>query len=332
MLATALQLDARASLSRPLMLRAALGCGALDVIARHGPIRPDAIARRVSLGRGATQAVVRCLRFCALVAETPDGLVLSEAAHDLTRPDIARAYPLLPRELRAWARASDCLRGQGAQFASANGIDYWDALEESPKDSADTSAMIALSNQVVLRFLRTAVPWGRYEPLVDLGAGDASFLMGLLRYYPDMTAIAFDLPRQAELAQQRIADAEMTARCQTATGNFFDDQLPSGGSYLLKNILHDCDDSAARHLLARVRDVIPQDGRLFLVEAFPKPNNAFDIGKLLDLNSLVLVGGRDRSVAEYNALLSETGFRLNHVHETGNALSLMEAKPVPVTA
>lgn len=48
-------------------------------------------------------------------------------------------------------------------------------------------------------------------------------------------------------------------------------------------------------------------------------------GKLLDLAMLALVGGRERSVAEYRALLADIGLELARVVPTAAAVSVVEA-------
>jgi hypothetical protein len=50
--------------------------------------------------------------------------------------------------------------------------------------------------------------------------------------------------------------------------------------------------------------------------------------KLLDLNMLVLLGGRERTRSEYEALFAASGWRLDDVHP-GPRSSLLEAVPVP---
>lgn len=294
-IAAALRLDALADLARPLALRAL----------------PEA-----SPGALATRIAERLRTSCG-----------ESAMYLLRKEEVAAALPALPQELRAWGRAVHTLRSGEAAFVRANGRGYWAMLEAEPDYAARTAAMIALSNRIVVRQFRGAAVWADHAPLLDLGSGDASFLAGLLEAHPDLQAIAFDLPRQAALAAQRLEAAGLSARTRVVAGDFFRDPIPQARGYLLKNILHDCGDAEASGLLSGIRTVIPADGRLFVIEAFPEPDNRYDIGKLLDVNSLVLVGGHDRSLPEYRALLEASGFGVLAVHRTGNALAMIEAEP-----
>lgn len=49
------------------------------------------------------------------------------------------------------------------------------------------------------------------------------------------------------------------------------------------------------------------------------------LGQMLDMAMLVLVGGRERTEAEYVSLLGKTSFRLNHVVATESLASVLEA-------
>jgi hypothetical protein len=55
--------------------------------------------------------------------------------------------------------------------------------------------------------------------------------------------------------------------------------------------------------------------------------NAPSPGKLLDVNMLVMTGGRERAEDEYRALLAASGFRLDQVLPAHSSTSIVEASP-----
>ena len=57
------------------------------------------------------------------------------------------------------------------------------------------------------------------------------------------------------------------------------------------------------------------------------PAGASGLGKMLDLVMLTLTGGRERSEAEYAALLAAAGFTLTRVVPTASQASVIEAVP-----
>jgi hypothetical protein len=69
-------------------------------------------------------------------------------------------------------------------------------------------------------------------------------------------------------------------------------------------------------------------GRLLLVESVIPAGNEPGLGKLMDINMMVIHGGLERTHAEFSALLKESGFELTAVTMTGSTVDLVEARPV----
>ncbi|HEX2052594.1 MAG TPA: methyltransferase, partial [Actinomycetota bacterium] len=106
-------------------------------------------------------------------------------------------------------------------------------------------------------------------------------------------------------------------------------EVPSGGdAYVLAQILHDWNDERCVEILNKCRRAIRDDGKLLVVElVLPEGQEPF-FGKWLDLHMLVLLGARERTAAEYNALFHAAGFELTKVYATPAGPSLVEAVPV----
>jgi hypothetical protein len=76
-----------------------------------------------------------------------------------------------------------------------------------------------------------------------------------------------------------------------------------------------------------VREAIDPRARLLVIEAILQPDNRFDLGKLMDLHSLVMAGGVDRSLDELSDLLARASFEVVRVGRSGHALQVIEARP-----
>ena len=63
-----------------------------------------------------------------------------------------------------------------------------------------------------------------------------------------------------------------------------------------------------------------------MIEAVLQPGNAPDLGKLIDIEMLMLPGGRERSESEFRALFASAGFELTRVIPTRSPLSIIEAR------
>jgi hypothetical protein len=69
------------------------------------------------------------------------------------------------------------------------------------------------------------------------------------------------------------------------------------------------------------------DGKLLLVEVVVPDDDACCFSKLLDLNMLVMTGGRERTRAEFAALLNTAGYSLTRIIPTLAPQSVVEAIP-----
>jgi hypothetical protein len=68
-------------------------------------------------------------------------------------------------------------------------------------------------------------------------------------------------------------------------------------------------------------------GRLLLVEMVVPEPGANCFSKLLDLNMLVMTGGRERTKAEFTALLHAAGYKLTRIVPTLAPQCVIEAVP-----
>jgi hypothetical protein len=164
-----------------------------------------------------------------------------------------------------------------------------------------------------------------FDKLVDVGGGDGTFLTFILQAHARAQGILFELPQVAEHARQRIAEEGLVERCHVVTGDFFA-SVPSGGdAYILKWVLHEWENEHAVRILRNCQRAMLPQSRLLLIEAvIPRGNEPF-FHKWLDLNRLMKTGGRERTAAEYQALLRAAGLKLTRLLPTSTEVSIVEA-------
>jgi hypothetical protein len=160
--------------------------------------------------------------------------------------------------------------------------------------------------------------------LADVGGGNGSLLTAVLKRYPAMKGILFDLPGVIERARPNIAAAGLTDRCQCVAGNFFEKVAPGADVYLMRHIIHDWDDERCGQILKNIHAVLPAGGRVLVVECVLEPGNEPSFGKMLDLTMLALPGGKERTAEEYRALFAANGFRLARIVPTRVDVSVIE--------
>ena len=116
-------------------------------------------------------------------------------------------------------------------------------------------------------------------------------------------------------------------RCELHAGSFFDSVPARGDVYLPKSVLHDWDDVHSARLLGRCHQVMQPEACLVVVERLrPQRLGATAYDRAVarsDLNMLVGLAGRERSLAEYRALFQAAGFELHDVRDLTAGFSAM---------
>jgi hypothetical protein len=146
--------------------------------------------------------------------------------------------------------------------------------------------------------------------VVDIGGGEGLLLRAILARHPQVQGILFDLPDVVARAPDLLAAGGVADRCRVVAGDFFR-SVPGGGTvYVLSWILHDWPDERAVDILRTIRQAMPHGARLVIVDrllaADPKVCDPYDL--LEDINMFVLFHGRERTEADFNVVLAQSGF------------------------
>jgi hypothetical protein len=96
----------------------------------------------------------------------------------------------------------------------------------------------------------------------------------------------------------------------------------------LKVVLHDLDDNHAKLILKNCRKAMPHHGKLLIIEKIIDENQFKDMACLGDINMLVTLTGKERSLQEFQELLNKSGFKLIRKINTSTIFSIIEAEPV----
>src|SRR4029077_18444342 len=150
----------------------------------------------------------------------------------------------------------------------------------------------------------------------DVGGGLGTNLTAALSRYPAMRGLLFDQPHVVQRARPRLEGAGISDRCTVFGGDFFKSAPRGADAYLLGHILHDWDDAKAGLILDQLRRAMPAWAKLLLVEYVLPEGDGASFRKLLDLHMMVLLGGLERTEAEYRRLFAAHGFRLTRVVPT----------------
>lgn len=225
----------------------------------------------------------------------------------------------------AWSHLEHSIRTGENAFQHVHGTDIWAYRAERPDESAifdlAMESLTGAANQALL----DAYDFGRFKTVVDVGGGNGALLAALLREYPEMRGVLFDQPHVVANAGAVLERAGVTERCEVVGGSFFDEVPAGGDAYTLKSIIHDHEDEPAVAILRVCGRAMATDATLLLIERIVGPPNEDPRVKFSDLNMLVAPAGRERTLQEWDALLTRAGFRLATATPSSSGLAVIEA-------
>ncbi len=226
----------------------------------------------------------------------------------------------------AWGELLHSVKTGEIAFDHAFGMPVWKFFEQNPENAktfndAMTGLTLAVNDAVL-----SSYDFSSISKIIDVGGGHGSLIASILKANPQMKGVLFDAPSVAEGAQSRIEVEGVADRCEVVAGDFFQSVPGGGDAYILKWIIHDWDDERSITILRNCHRAMTENGKLLLVEAVVPRGSEPHFSKFIDLNMLVMTGGRERTENEYRMLLEASGFKLTRIIPTESPMSVIEGE------
>jgi hypothetical protein len=330
-MATIMDLATGAWAARALCVAAELGVA--DRL-KDGPRSAGDLGAALGVSQDALYRVLRYLAGQGVFEERAGRTFALTPAGELLRadhPGSLRAIAMMtsrPWDRRSWERLDHSVRTGRTATPEAFGTDVWGYFRDHPDDADNfNAAMTGLSAHEHAAAVE-AYDFTGIARLCDVGGGHGRLLGLALRTNPSMQGVLFDQPQVVAGAAPVLGALGVADRVEAVGGSFFE-KVPSGcDAYMMAHIIHDWDDAHAGKILACCRREMAPGGRLLLFESVLGPPNVPEPAKLLDLEMLVVAGGRERTEAEFAALVAAHGFRLARVVPAKGPMSVVECKAV----
>ncbi|MGH2374802.1 MAG: methyltransferase [bacterium] len=318
------------------VLHVAAELGIADLLA-DGPRSSDELAGSTGTHAPALHRVLRALVSLGVFAEdergrftlTPLGATLRTGV-----PGSVRALALLilgGEHYQAWSDLMYSVRTGGTALDHVLELGIWDYYAKDQDRAKIFNEAMENLKGLFDEAVVASYSFCAFGTVVDVGGGNGSLMAMLLKANPRLKGMVFDLPRVAEVAKRRIAQAGLTERCKVVGGDAFV-SVPSGGdAYVLSRVIHDWDDAHSIAILKNCRRAISETGRVLLLErVLPlriDQSPTTQAAVLGDVNMLAVTGGRERTESEYRTLYDAAGFRLTRVIPTPSGISVIEGAP-----
>jgi hypothetical protein len=299
------------------------------------PLSAESLARKVEAHAPSLYRVMRLLASLGLFSEdrrsrfkvTAFGRMLCS-----DHPASMRNFSMMSGQPYNYAAATSLHHGVAtgeSPFQRAHGMHLFEYLGQHPHQARLFSAAMASISAVDNPAVAAAYPFGTLGEVVDVGGAHGHLLAVILRRYRKLRGVLYDLPEVVSAAAQSgFLTEDLSERCRTIAGSFFDSVPTGADAYLIKNVLHDWDDEKCVTILKNCRAAMKPGGRVLIAERMIAKGKGAFASRLYDVIMMTMTpGGRERTRKEFQALFRQAGLRLTRVIPTSSPMFIVEARP-----
>jgi SAM-dependent methyltransferase len=225
----------------------------------------------------------------------------------------------------AWGSLLSAVRTGAPAYHEVFGRPFWEDLNAHPKIAASFDALMGPAGHGTPDpEVLVSGGWESVRTVVDVGGGTGALLAEILRARPAVRGTLVDLPATVARSNEIFQAAGVADRVTTIGQSFFD-PLPAGADlYLLKSVLSDWPDREARAILTRCAEAARPAGRVVILNGVSPVDG--DGGPSPDLLMMVLVGGKQRSLAEFRELARAAGLEVHAAERQASGRFIVECR------
>ncbi|MFB6396853.1 methyltransferase [Polymorphospora sp. 2-325] len=323
-------------LAAPFAVRVAATLRLADLIG-SGVTRLDALAGQAGADPDALGRLLRYLAHRGLFTEpAPDVFALTETGRLLGEDGAGGQRSFLDLEGLgarmdlAYIGLLHAVRTGEAGYAAVHGRSLWEELDAVPHYRRFFDNLMMSQNHLTAPQVAALYDWSGVGHVVDVGGGSGALLAELLRTHGHLRGTLVDRPDPAGTTASRLAGHGLGGRVEVVPGDFFA-PLPVGGDvYVVARAITDWNDRDATAILRRCAEAAGDGGRVLIVEVLPTEPHVPHLSPF-DLQMLAVVGGRERTLADFEALVAAAGLAVTRVLHGRGGLALIECATTPAS-
>jgi hypothetical protein len=305
---------------------AAAELGIADVLA-SGPMKIESIAAATESDTDSLFRLMRALETIGVFRQASPRVFENTPMSDCLRKDVPGSqWALALIHAPQWGtwdgygNLTKTVRTGRTVLFDEWGYDLWEHYRKHPEQwPVFNQAMRSITFPMTEAVTR-AYDWSRFPLIADIGGGIGTQLVSILDAHPGCRGVIFD---QADVLGEAIAHD----RVEKVAGSFFEEIRVEADAYILRNIIHDWDDTDASKILKTLRASTKPDARVMLIEWNIPETSEFHFGKWTDLTMMSVVGGRERTKTDFEKLYRDSGFVLEEIVPTESMFSIVVGRP-----
>jgi hypothetical protein len=215
---------------------------------------------------------------------------------------------------QVWSGLEAGLATGQPQARAQLGMEFFDYLAAHPESLQTFGETLKVHSAVTNKGVLERYDFSGIRRLVDVGGAFGHLMIAVLERYPEIVrAVVFDRPETVAMAplEVPVRSASVAARLDYVGGDMFED-VPPADAYVVKFVLHNWDDASCARLLENVSARLAPGGRVLCIDnVLPPLGDTSNVpSKLQDLNMMLLLPGRERTRADWEALYRDAGLAI----------------------
>lgn len=273
--------------------------------------------------------LLRSLASSGLLQKDNDGRFSNTPLGDVLRSDhpqsMRAALNMMgdPEHWNSHGNMQQSVKTGEIAFEYTFGMPVFPYFAQNPTAAKVFDESMTSFSAAVAEAVSSAYDFSQAKTIADIAGGHGILLSKVLQKNQQAKGVLFEQKHVLEgniLAKEGVAD-----RTELVSGDFFQEIPVVADIYLMKFIIHDWNDEQSITILSNLAKSAPKGSRLLLVETVvEEDDNAPSLSKIMDLNMLVMTGGKERKASEYAELFEKTGFKFEKVYPTA-PLQIVEA-------
>lgn len=209
-----------------------------------------------------------------------------------------------------------------AAFEHLHGVSFYTFMSRHQQVGEYFNSWMTRGSELDNAAVVASYDFSQFRTVVDVGGGHGATLAAILRAYPSVRGILFDLPHIVADANL-LAEPALAGRSQKIGGDMIEAVPPGGDAYVIKMVLNGESDERSVALLANCGKAMAKGGRLLLVDVVMPSGDEPSPSRATDLFRLALFRGSIRTKSEFRALFASAGLTLTSVIATNSISSPM---------
>lgn len=316
-----------AIMSRGYVLSRAIHAIAQLGVANYMSAHPISVSQLACQTHTDVSLLHRIMQFLAAYGifsyQAPDSYALTELSMPLRDDDPHSIKDVLCMVDDTWWQAFSSLdqslkKGTPA-FNLQHGDNFFNFLSKNPQKQANFDRGMAKLSTYDDDSIANAYDFSQFKHLVDLGGGRGGLAKAIHKCFPKLTMTLFD----TKSVISQLKQEEFPPQIYLQSGDFLA-TIPLADAYIFKGVLHDFNDEFMHSILINCYQQIPENAKLLIAEQVmpddcqPHPN------KTMDIVMMVLLGGRQRTLTEWQKSIEPSGFKFQAHYPTSSIFTVME--------